>query len=63
MVSAMGIGVLYGREDILNSMNPYMYGGEMIEYVYEDKSSYMPSPQRFEAGTVNVGGAKSLKLP
>lgn len=61
MVSAMGIGVLYGREDILNSMNPYMYGGEMIEYVYEDKSSYMPSPQRFEAGTVNVGGAKSLK--
>ncbi|WP_455258047.1 aminotransferase class V-fold PLP-dependent enzyme [Peptoniphilus asaccharolyticus] len=61
MVSAMGIGVLYGREELLNSMTPYMYGGEMIEYVYEDKSSYMPSPQRFEAGTVNVGGAKSLK--
>lgn len=61
MISEMGIGVLYGKEDILNSMNPYMYGGEMIEYVYEDKSSYMPSPQRFEAGTVNVGGAKSLK--
>lgn len=62
MVSAMGIGVLYGREELLNSMTPYMYGGEMIEYVYEDKSSYMPSPQRFEAGTVNVGGAKSLKI-
>lgn len=61
MVSAMGIGVLYGRKELLNSMTPYMYGGEMIEYVYEDKSSYMPSPQRFEAGTVNVGGAKSLK--
>ncbi|MBL7574984.1 cysteine desulfurase / selenocysteine lyase [Peptoniphilus asaccharolyticus DSM 20463] len=61
MVSAMGIGVLYGRKELLNSMTPYMYGGEMIEYVYEDKSSYMPSPQRFEAGTVNVDGAKSLK--
>lgn len=61
MVSAMGIGVLYGKEELLNNMNPFMYGGEMIEYVYEDKSSFMPSPQRFEAGTVNVGGAKSLK--
>lgn len=61
MVSSMGIGVLYGKEELLNNMTPYMYGGEMIEYVYEDNSSFMQSPQRFEAGTVNVGGAKSLE--
>ncbi|EFI42448.1 aminotransferase class V-fold PLP-dependent enzyme [Peptoniphilus sp. oral taxon 386] len=60
MFSAMGIGVLYGKEDILNSMNPFMYGGDMIEYVYEDNSTFLKSPQRFEAGTANVEGAKSL---
>lgn len=61
MLSAMGIGVLYGKEEILNKMKPFMYGGDMIEYVYEDKSTFLPSPQRFEAGTANVGGAKSLE--
>lgn len=60
MLSAMGIGVLYGKEDILNSMEPFLYGGDMIEYVYEDSSTYLDAPQRFEAGTQNVGGAKSL---
>lgn len=60
MFSEMGIGVLYGKEQILNSMVPFMYGGEMIEYVYEDHSTFLKSPQRFEAGTVNVSGAKSL---
>lgn len=62
MLSAMGIGVLYGKEERLNAMEPFFYGGDMIEYVYECKSSYLPSPQRFEAGTVNVGGAKSLAV-
>ncbi|WBW50322.1 SufS family cysteine desulfurase [Peptoniphilus equinus] len=60
MVSAMGIGVLYGKLELLNTMKPFMYGGEMIEYVYEDHATFAPSPQRFEAGTVNVGGAVSL---
>ncbi|RVU55237.1 aminotransferase class V-fold PLP-dependent enzyme [Anaerosphaera multitolerans] len=60
MFSEMGIGVLYGKEELLNSMEPFMYGGEMIEYVYEDHSTFLKSPQRFEAGTVNVSGAKSL---
>lgn len=61
MVSPMGIGVLYGKRDFLNSLKPFMYGGDMIEYVYEDKSTYLMSPQRFEAGTQNVGGAVSLR--
>ncbi len=60
MLSALGIGVLYGREELLNSLSPFMYGGDMIEYVYEDRSSFLDSPGRFEAGTQNVGGAKSL---
>lgn len=60
MYSAMGIGVLYGREELLNSMEPFLSGGDMIEYVYEDKTTYLPSPQRFEAGTVNVEGAVNL---
>lgn len=60
MYSAMGIGVLYGKEDILNSMEPFLSGGDMIEYVYEDKTTYLPSPQRFEAGTANVEGAVNL---
>lgn len=62
MLSAMGIGVLYGKEELLNSIDPFLYGGDMIEYVYEDKSTYLNSPQRFEAGTQNVGGAKSLAV-
>ncbi len=62
MYSEMGIGVLYGRAEILNEMKPFMYGGDMIEYVYEDRSSFLDSPQRFEAGTANVGGAKSLAM-
>lgn len=60
MVSSMGIGVLYGKEEVLNSMEPFLYGGDMIEYVYEDRSSFLPAPQRFEAGTANVEGAFSL---
>ncbi len=62
MYSAMGIGVLYGREELLNNMDPFLYGGDMIEYVYEDYSTFLNAPQRFEAGTVNVGGAKSLAI-
>lgn len=61
MLSPMGIGVLYGKRDFLNALKPFMYGGDMIEYVYEDHASYLPSPQRFEAGTQNVGGAVALK--
>lgn len=46
-----GIGVLYGRADILNAMPPYQGGGDMIEHVTFDKTTYKDAPARFEAGT------------
>ena len=60
MLAPMGIGILYAKEEILNLMKPFMYGGEMIEYVYEDYSTFTKAPTRFEAGTMNVGGAVGL---
>lgn len=60
MLSPMGIGVLYGKEEILDYMDPFLYGGDMIEYVYEGHSTYAKSPAKFEAGTQNVGGAVGL---
>lgn len=57
----MGIGVLFGKSEILKNMKPYQYGGGMIEYVYTDKSSYQEIPIKFEAGTINVEGAVGLK--
>lgn len=60
MLAPMGIGVLYGREELLNQMPPFLSGGEMIEYVYEQEATFAPLPQKFEAGTQNVGGAIGL---
>ena len=56
MLGPLGIGVLYGKREFLNSISPFMYGGDMIEYVYQDHTTYLKSPQRFEAGTANVEG-------
>lgn len=61
LCSPMGIGVLYGKEKLLNKLKPFLTGGDMIEYVYEDKTTFLDAPQRFEAGTQNVGGAVSLE--
>lgn len=61
MMAPMGIGVLYGREEILNNMPPFLSGGEMIEYVHEQDATFAPLPQKFEAGTQNVGGAVGLE--
>ena len=55
-----GIGVLYGRESLLNSLPPYQGGGDMIEEVYFEGSTYKPAPGRFEAGTPNIAGAVGL---
>lgn len=58
-----GIGVLYGKYDILCEMPPYQYGGDMIEHVYYDKTTFALPPARFEAGTpaivqaIGLGGA------
>jgi len=60
MYSALGIGVLYGKESLLNEMEPFLSGGDMIEYVYEDHTTFLDAPQRFEAGTANVEGAVNL---
>ena len=60
MLAPMGIGVLYGKEALLNKMPPFLRGGEMIEYVHEQTASFAPLPQKFEAGTQNVGGAVGL---
>ena len=56
----MGIGVLYGKKEILEIMNPFMRGGEMIEYVTRKSATYAEVPHKFEAGTVNAGGAVGL---
>ena len=55
-----GIGVLYGKSDILNELDPYQTGGEMIDYVSIEKSTYANIPHKFEAGTPNIVGAISL---
>ncbi|MCI1965645.1 MAG: cysteine desulfurase [Oscillospiraceae bacterium] len=60
MLAPMGIGVLYGKEELLNQMPPFLTGGEMIEYVSEQNATFAPLPQKFEAGTQNVGGAVGL---
>ena len=55
-----GIGVLWGREEILQSMPPYQGGGNMIHTVTFEKTTYAPLPFKFEAGTVNIAGAIGL---
>lgn len=60
MLSPMGIGVLYGKEDLLNAMPPFLMGGDMIDYVEEQNTEFAPLPAKFEAGTQNVGGAAGL---
>ena len=60
MLAPLGIGVLYGKRDILDKMSPFILGGDMIEYVYEQDTTFAPLPNKFEAGTQNVGGAVGL---
>lgn len=60
MLSPMGIGVLYGKYDILDAMPPFLFGGDMIDYVGEQETTYAELPAKFEAGTQNVSGASGL---
>jgi len=60
MYAPMGIGALYGKRELLEEMPPFLYGGEMIEYVTRCGASYAEVPHKFEAGTVNCGGAIGL---
>ena len=56
-----GIGVLYGKEDLLNELEPYQFGGEMILKVTFDETTYNSLPYKFEAGTPNMAGAIGLE--
>lgn len=60
MIAPLGIGVLYGKREILNKMTPFLMGGDMIEYVYEQETTFAPLPNKFEAGTQNVEGVIGL---
>jgi len=60
MLAPMGIGVLYGKEELLEEMPPFLCGGDMIEYVTEQDTTFAPLPYKFEGGTQNVGGAAGL---
>ena len=60
MLGPMGIGVLYGRKELLEKMSPFLTGGEMIEYVTRTDATYAELPHKFEAGTVNASGAVGL---
>ena len=60
MLAPMGIGVLYGKEKLLDRMPPFLTGGEMIETVSLTEVTYAELPHKFEAGTVNAGGAVGL---
>jgi cysteine desulfurase/selenocysteine lyase len=60
MLSPLGIGVLYGKKNILDKMSPFLFGGDMIEYVYEQETTFAEVPTKFEAGTQNVEGAVGL---
>ena len=60
MLGPMGIGVLYGKREYLEKMPPFLTGGEMIESVSRDGAVFAQPPHKFEAGTVNAGGAAGL---
>lgn len=60
MLAPLGIGVMYGKKELLNKMSPFLMGGDMIEYVYEQKTTFAPLPNKFEAGTQNVEGVIGL---
>lgn len=60
MMAPMGIGALYGKKELLDSMPPFLCGGEMIDTVTRDGATYAPVPHKFEAGTVNAAGAVGL---
>lgn len=60
MLAPTGIGVLYGKEEVLKLMDPVEFGGEMIDFVYEQEASWKSLPWKLEAGTPNIAGAIGL---
>ena len=60
MYGPLGLGVLYGKKALLNKMPPFLYGGDMIEYVSEQDTTFAPLPNKFEAGTQDIASAVGL---
>lgn len=60
MLAPTGIGVLYGRRELLNALPPFLTGGSMITTVSMEQAHYLPAPQRFEAGTQRISQAVAL---
>ena len=60
MCASQGIGVLYGKRELLEAMPPFLMGGDMIEYVKEQTTTFNELPYKFEAGTPNADGAVTL---
>ena len=60
MLGPTGVGVLYGREDLLEEMPPFLAGGEMIREVWADRATYAELPAKFEAGTMNIAQAVGM---
>lgn len=60
LLATMGIGALYGKRELLEKMPPVLLGGDMVEYVYEQETTYNVLPYKFEAGTQNVEAAVGL---
>lgn len=61
MLGPTGVGVLWGNEKILQDMYPFMYGGDMIDEVYIDRTTYKSPPHKFEAGTPAIGEIIAFK--
>lgn len=60
MYAPLGVGVLYGKKELLEKMSPFLMGGDMIEYVYEQSATFAPIPNKFEAGTQDVAAIYGL---
>ena len=60
MFGPTGVGVLYGKIDILDDMEPFLFGGQMIDTVNEQESTWNNVPMKFEAGTPNIAEVIAL---
>ncbi len=60
MTGPTGVGILWGRAELLNSMSPFLFGGSMVESVTMESATYLPAPKRFEAGVPNMAQAVGL---
>ena len=61
LFSSFGVGILYGKKELLDNMPPFLYGGDMINFVTEEKSEFKNIPNKYEGGTLDVSAIVSLK--